>query len=342
MRIREAAPEEFAAWDAFVDRHPHGTVFHLTAWRRALERVFPYAPHCLVAESGGAIAGVLPLFLVKNFLVGRALISSPFAVYGGILAETGEARQALAEAAAGLARRLEVEHLELRNAFEDQCAGFARLDRYVTFTFPLEPLSADELLARIPKKTRNMVRKARRFPYQVRRTRSLDGFYELLAHNYRRLGTPVFPRVWFEALCENYGGAVDVREVLLDGRLAAASLNFLYKGEMHTFYAASRAEYLPKAPNNYLYFDHLLWAAEHGCRSFDFGRSKKGTGNYEFKKHWGAAPRELPYEVLLVRRREMPNFTPKNPKYELAAKAWSRLPLGLTKRLGPRLIGLFP
>jgi len=342
MKVRELRREESPGWDAFVDRHPRGTVFHLTAWRRALERVFPYEPHCLMAEEGGRVAGVLPLFLVKNWVVGRVLISSPFAVYGGILADSDEARRRLAEAVSELARRLEVDHLELRNAYEQQCAGFARLDRYVTFTLPLQPVTEDELLARIPKKTRNMVRKAKRFPYEVRRTRSLDGFYELLALNYRRLGTPVFPRAWFEALCENYGEQVDVREVILEGRVVAASLNFLYRGEMHTYYAASRAEYFAKAPNNYLYFDHLLWAAANGCRSFDFGRSKKQTGNYEFKKHWGAQLRELPYEVLLVKRREMPDFTPKNPKFELAAALWRRLPLGLTKRLGPRLIGLFP
>ncbi len=342
MRVRELGSGESGAWDAFVEGHPRSTVFHLTAWRRAIERVFPYEPHYLVAEEAGAVAGVLPLFLVENWVLGRVLISSPFAVYGGILAESEAARATLAEAAAGLARRLEVEHLELRNAYEDQCAGFARLDRYVTFSFPLEPLSAGELLARIPKKTRNMVRKAQRFAYQVRRTRELNAFYELLARNYRRLGTPVFPRAWFEALCENYGERVDVREVILEGRVVAASLNFLYRGEMHTYYAASRAEYFAKAPNNYLYFDHLLWAAENGFRAFDFGRSKKQTGNYEFKKHWGAAPRELPYEVLLVRRGEMPDFTPKNPRYELAAKVWRRLPLGLTRRLGPRLIGWFP
>ncbi len=342
MRIRELRPVESGDWDAFVEGHPRGTVFHLTAWRRALESVFSYRPFYLVAEEGGALTGVLPLFLVENWVLGRTLISSPFAVYGGILAESEAVRAALAEAAAGLARRLDVEHLELRNAYEDQCAGFARLDRYVTFSFPLEPMSAAELLARIPKKTRNMVRKAQRFPYQVRRTRSIEGFYELLALNYRRLGTPVFPRAWFEALCEHYGERLEIREVMLEGRVVAASLNLLYRGEMHTYYAASRAEYFAKAPNNYLYFDHLLWAAGHGCRRFDFGRSKKETGNYEFKKHWGAAPRELPYEVLLVRRRELPDFTPKNPKFELAAALWRRLPLGLTKRLGPRLIGWFP
>jgi hypothetical protein len=52
--------------------------------------------------------------------------------------------------------------------------------------------------------------------------------------------------------------------------------------------------------------------------------------------------RELPYEVLLVNRQDMPNITPKNPKFKGALAVWARLPLPITKIAGPRLIGLFP
>ena len=53
------------------------------------------SPKYLVVVQGSRIRGVLPLFLVKNLLLGKVLISSPFAVYGGILADSDEAREAL-------------------------------------------------------------------------------------------------------------------------------------------------------------------------------------------------------------------------------------------------------
>jgi hypothetical protein len=63
---------------------------------------------------------------------------------------------------------------------------------------------------------------------------------------------------------------------------------------------------------------------------------------FEFKRHWNTTQRELPYEMILVRRKDLPNFSPANPKFELAIQIWRRLPLFLTRLAGPRLIRLFP
>ena len=137
--VRSFREQDSAAWDAFVEAHEHGTVFHLTAWLRAMRATFGYQPRYLLAERGGRVSGVLPLFLISNVVQGRILLSSPFAVYGGILAEDGESKQALAEAAARLGRQLGVGHVELRNGYEAQRAGWAPVDRYVTFTQKVAP-----------------------------------------------------------------------------------------------------------------------------------------------------------------------------------------------------------
>jgi hypothetical protein len=152
----------------------------------------------------------------------------------------------------------------------------------------------------------------------------------------------VFPAAFFERILQYFGPLADLREIVCNGRVAAAALNFTFRGSMHTYYAASDQSMLDQAPNHYMYFDFLRSAASAGCTEFDFGRSKKDTGTFEFKRHWGAVCRELPYEVLLVERKDLPNFSPKNPKFDLAIKVWQRLPLSITNFLGPRLIGMFP
>ncbi len=342
LSVRPFAPEDAPAWDAFIESHPHGSVLHLTAWKRAIERTFGYQPRYLMAEEGGRVAGVLPLFLVENFIQGRVLVSTPFAVYGGIVAAHGAAREALAEAVRRMGRDLNVQHVDLRNAWPEQRAGFTPVDRYATVTQPLTPMDGEALLAALPKKTRNLVRKALKSPFQSCIRRDVEGFYPLLARTYHRLGTPVFAKAHFARLLEEFGGKADVREIRLEGKVAAASFNFLFKGEMHTYYAASDQDYLALAPNMFLYYDHLLWAGRNGFHTFDFGRSKYETGNLDFKKQWSAAVRPLPYEMLLVRRRQLPDFTPKNEKFSLAIEAWRRLPLPLTKVIGPPLVKLFP
>lgn len=342
LQVRLIQPQESARWDAFVAAHPQGTSFHLTAWRDTIESTFPYQPRYVAAMDGDDWHGVLPLFLIQNRVMGRVLMSVPFGVYGGVLADSAEAQAAIREHLVEMARKLEVQYVDLRNAYPEQCVGFERISRYVTFSQPTQIGDSEQLLAALPKKTRNMVRKSLKFAYSTRTAGDLTAFYELLADTYRRHGTPVFPRKFFAAMLRNFGRHADLREVLLENRVVAVSLNFLFHGEMHTFYAASDQSLLQAAPNNYMYFDHLLWCARNGYARFDFGRSKLDTGTFEFKRHWLTEMRELPYEILLVKRKDLPNFTPKNPKFELALKVWRKLPLGVTKLVGPRVVGLFP
>ena len=83
-------------------------------------------------------------------------------------------------------------------------------------------------------------------------------------------------------------------------------------------------------------------AARAGYRTFDFGRSREGTGAYHFKRHWGFEPTPLPYQYVLLGDSRMPDLSPSNPKMRLAVNAWKRLPLPLTKVIGPRLTRYLP
>ncbi len=342
LRVCHLQEDGFPSWDEFVTRHAHGTCFHLTAWLRTIASAFPFQPHYMSVYDGSECLAVAPLFLVDNWMMGRVLLSSPFAVYGGVLATSGEAKQLLREAIIHLGSKLEVQYIELRNHDESQCLGFPRLERYLDYTQAIRPMTGEELLQELPKKTRNMVRKSLKSDFSSRPASNLDGFYDLLSRNYRRLGTPIFPRQFFATLLAEFGPGADVREILLGGRLAAVSLNLLFREQMHTYYAASLFALRQFAPNNFLYYDHLLWAGNNGYTLFDFGRSKVDSGNSDFKRHWNTTIRPLPYEVLLVKRKELPNFNPNNPKFDLAIRLWRLLPLGLTRALGPHLVKLFP
>jgi len=339
--VRPWSLDDPPGWDRFVLQHPHGSPFHLTAWKHSMERTFHYEPRYLAAVEGETVRGVLPLFLVRNLLIGKALISSPFAVYGGILAADEEAHRALAAEAAALARSVGAGYLELRNAWPQQCAGFAPVARYVTF---VQRVGGDEaaLLEAIPRKTRYMVRKALRHSFSTRQTRDPAAFEDLYTRNLRRLGTPCFPRRHFTTLLEAFGQDIDIREVLLEGRVVAAVMSFYFRDQVLPYYGAADPRYNEFAPSNYMYFDLMRWAGSHGYTTYDFGRSKKETGAVDFKAHWGMEQRDLPYEVLLVGTKELPNYSPKNPRFQGAIKIWQKMPLPLTRALGPFLIRLVP
>src|SRR4051812_36826821 len=80
-----------ARWDAFVLGCRSATFFHRSGWQRIIENVFAHNTYFLYVERAGNIEGVLPLAHIKSFLFGNALVSLPFAVYGGVAAQSAEA-----------------------------------------------------------------------------------------------------------------------------------------------------------------------------------------------------------------------------------------------------------
>ena len=342
IRIVRFEDVDVSTWDEFVIRHTFGSPFHLLAWKRTIEESFDYQSMYLMALDGECIKGVVPLFLVQNPIIGKVLISSPFAVYGGILAESDEVLKALHAHTMRLGRELGADHVELRNRHIEQCVSGPNVDRYVSFTQRLVP-DEDDLLTSLPKKTRNLVRKAMKPNFDTRSGAcDLRVFTDLYARNMRRLGTPVFSDRYFSNLRRNFGSMVDVREVWLEGKPMAASLSFVFRGDVHIYYAAADTRYNDLGPNTYMYFDHLRRAGANGFDTFDFGRSKRGTGAFDFKRHWNTTMFELPYEFVLLRRQKLPNFTPTNPRLQVAIRVWRHVPLWLTRLIGPRLIRLFP
>ncbi len=341
--VRPPQETDLRAWDEFVLAHEFGTPFHLTAWRRTIESTFGYRPYYLMACEGPRVRGVLPLFLVKNVVLGKALISSPFAVYGGVLADSEAAKAALRREVESLSASLGVKFVELRNASPEQCLGFHPVTRYVTFTQEIGP-DEEKILASIPRKVRYMVRKSCKAGFTVKREcDDIADFEHLYSMSLRRLGTPAFPRRYFRRLLEEFRGNVDIREVNRDGKVVAAVLSFYFRDQVLPYYGASDPNYHADAPNNFMYYDLMRWGGANGYRIFDFGRSKRGVaGSYDFKAHWGMTERGLPYEMLLVKRKKLPDFSPVNPVFKLPIKVWSLLPLGLTRALGPHLLQLFP
>ncbi len=341
--IRLLCPADFARWDEFIFEHPHGSPFHLIAWKRTIEEAFGYKPLYLVAWGGNSIDGVLPLFLVRNFVTGSALISTPFAVYGGALFRTEAAQAALRAQVTAMGRELGAGYVEIRNAHEAQCLGFSRISRYVTFACNLSP-HPEEMLKAIPRKTRAVIRKSLTQEFSTLIAGEDFRTFELLfARSLRRLGTPCFPSGFFRSLLRNFGQMADIRETHLGGSPVAAVLSLYFRDQVLPYYGASEPDYNVQAPSSFMYYDLMRSAARQGLKVYDFGRSKKNSGgSHDFKAHWGMDVRELPYEILLVRRKKLPHLSPANPKFRFAIRAWQKMPLSLTRIIGPLLIRLFP
>jgi FemAB-related protein (PEP-CTERM system-associated) len=332
---------ETVEWDAFVRASAHGSPFHLSAWKQAVEETYGHRPHYLKASRGGTIDGVLPLFEVRGLMGRRALVSVPYAVYGGICASSPEARSALLDAATTLARKRGAAYVELRHR-SDQGLALPTKELYVTFSRPISPDEEENALA-IPRKQRRMTRQGVKHGLRAEMGRNhLDAFYEIYAHSVRNLGSPVFPRRLFRALLDTFDKECQILTVWRGDRMVAGVLTLFYEDQVLPYYGGALREALPYAVNDFMYWELVCHAARAGYRVFDFGRSRVGTGAYDFKRHWGFEPVPLPYQYVLLDDGSLPNVSPSNPRFRLAVEAWKRLPLPVAKVLGPPLTRYLP
>jgi FemAB-related protein (PEP-CTERM system-associated) len=340
--VRSFDPAMAEDWDRFVTNQTMGSFFMLSGWKRVIENTFGYQSCYFYAERDNEITAVAPLFLVSNWVVGRCLVSVPFGVYGGICAEDAESEQALLEHLKRYAAEAEVDHLELRSRSGPLFQDFHANSLYATFTTALSK-DPEANLKRLPKDTRYMIRKAQKAGLQARHGwGQLEDFYPLFANNLRNHGTPAFPRDLLDHLANEFDGRLDLMMVYSDSKPVAGVVSFIFRDTILPYYAGASPEAQRLAANNFMYWEVMKSAAESGIRTFDFGRSKKGTGSFVFKTQWNMSLEPLNYQVHLVRRKTVPNFSPLNPKFQLATRIWRSLPLGVTTTLGPHIVKWFP
>ena len=325
------------AWDEFVRTADKATFFHLSGWRRVLEQGLGHRTFYLCVERDGCIVGVLPLTQVKSILFGNTLISNAFCVEGGIVAADDEAAEALRSKCESLARELNVDCVEFRSASSPHPGWVRKEGLYVVFRKPIQP-DLDANLKAIPRKQRAMVRKGMSFGLTSELDDNVDRLHHVYAQSVHHLGTPVFPKRYFRLLQTIFGSACDVVTVIHENQAVASVLNFYFRDQVLPYYGGGTSAARQLAANDFMYWEVMRRACERGYRLFDFGRSKVDTGAYAFKKNWDFEPVPLVYEFLPVARAGIPDVNPLNPKYQAMIAAWRKMPLGLTKVLGPMIV----
>ncbi|MBS7812047.1 FemAB family XrtA/PEP-CTERM system-associated protein [Roseococcus pinisoli] len=326
------------AWESFVRATPEATFFHRPAWRRVIEQAFGHATHYAFAEQDGAITGILPLARMRTRLFGDALISTPFCVYGGPVATTPEAAQALEDHARALMRETGVPLLEFRRRDQADVGWPERPPLHYTFRRAITGEAEADMKA-IPRKQRAMVRKGIQNGLTSVSNSDTDVLHQVYAEMVHALGTPVFPRRYFRLLAEAFPEAHDVTTVLHEGRPVASVLNFHFRDEVLPYYGGGGRAARGLAANDFLYWEVMRRAgAERGARLFDFGRSKSGTGAFDFKRNWGFTPEPLHYCYQLREGAKLTENNPSNPKYKMMIAAWRRLPIRLANALGPFIV----
>jgi FemAB-related protein (PEP-CTERM system-associated) len=335
--VRPFEERDRAAWATFAADCSHATLFHRIEWKEVMERVFSHRTHYLLAERSGSVVGILPLAEVKSRLFGHSLVSLPFCVYGGAASDNIDVIHSLHAAARVRAEKLGVEHLELRNR-EPTETTWPRQDLYATFRKPLHA-DSDANFRDLPSKRRNMVRKSAKAGLRVEIDKDVSRFYPLYTDNVHRHGTPPVSKRYFETVAAMLPEHHQVLTVVNSaGRPVSSAFLLYFRDEVSPYYVGDCPEARQVSANDFMYWEIIQHASVRGCRIFDWSRSKRGTGSFEFKKLWGFEPTPLHYEYALLKRDTVPQNNPLNPKYRALIAVWQRLPRRVVNQIGPHIV----
>jgi FemAB-related protein (PEP-CTERM system-associated) len=339
LEVAVAGESDRLDWDRYVTAHPDAVGYHEWAWRGVFERTFGHRSVYLIAREHGRVAGVLPIVEMRSRLFGHHMTSLPFVNYGGALAANDAAARALLDAAVSAAREGGAGHIELRH-FGRRFPALPVKQHKVTMRLPL----AAGMWDRFDRKVRNQVRKAEKSELTAIQggLDLLDDFYTVFARNMRDLGTPVYSRRLFEEILRAFPDRARLTIVRLRDIPVAAGLSYRTRGVTEVPWASSIREYNNLCPNHLLYWRIIEAAQADGCDTMDFGRSTPDEGTFKFKEQWGASPVPLYWEYWLRDGVQLPDQSPKNPKFRMAVAAWRRLPLPVANFLGPRIVRSIP
>ena len=342
MRI-EASPIAPGAWDVYVARHELATAYHRAEPVSIGARAFRLRTTYVTAYDGESIVGVLPLVEQSSRLFGRYLVSLPFVTYGGILADNAEVASALAARAAVEAQARNADHVELRHTVALPDVRLAeRLDK-VSMMLRL-PDSEQVLSKQLGAKLRSQIKRGEREKLELvwGGAELIPDFYRVFAPAMHALGTPVYPRRFFEVVYDTLRNVSEILVVRKHGTPHAVAFLVNHGKTMEVPWAVASPEAKHGSINMKMYWELLIRSIQSGAQAFDFGRSTVDSGTYRFKAQWGALPHQLHWHYWLPAGAPMPTLNHSNPKYARAAETWRRMPLWLANLMGPLIIRRLP
>jgi FemAB-related protein (PEP-CTERM system-associated) len=296
----------------------------------------------LVVGSEREIRGVLPLLVQSNPVHGLFLTSLPFVNYGGLLAADDSSISNLVRVAGDAVRRLGARYAELRQ-LPGRVLDLPSSTHKVrpVLDLPREPAT---LWDHLPSKLRSQIRRPGKEGIEAHLggLELLDEFYRVLAIRWKQLGSPIYNRAFFGRILATFPAEHAIVTVRKGATVVGAGWLHFHDGICEIPWAGTLLEWNRFSPNMLLYWRGIEAAISQGCREFDFGRSTAGAPTHQFKLQWGPRCEPLPWFYVLGDAQQTPAPAGDGRAATAFRRAWSRLPLSWTIRLGHALARRLP
>ncbi len=339
--ITELTENDHIAWEEYIQQHPNSSIYHSLSIKNTIENTFNHCAHYFIAKDEHRnIIGVLPTFRIKSKIFGDLSCSLPFFNYGGVLSNNTKISECIISFAWNKLSVLGVTSLELRHTQNN--LKLPVIKNKISMILNL-PNHSDELWASFSSKLRSQIKKSQSNQLIIKFgcEELISDFYTIFCVNMRDLGTPVYSKQLFINMLAQHASS-KIAVVYHNKRPISAGFVIGWKNTLEIPWASTIKKANTLNSNMFLYWNILKYAVDNKYECFDFGRSSKGATTYKFKKQWGAQAYQLYWHYYYPTDHKLPRINTENTKFKMAISIWKKLPLWLTKLIGPHIVKFIP
>jgi len=341
--------EKMEDYDPFWDQVRSGdlySIYHTKIWKNLIEETFKHTGMYIMASNNGNLIDVIPLFLIKNCLMGKKLVSTPYeACNGGFLSTQVEVRKALIERILKYAQKSKVRHIEIRSGFPiNELKGFGFIEKRPFIISEVPLIDIDKNWQTLSRNHRRNVRISRKKGVSVApatRWSEMKVFYRILFEHNRNLGIPFFGenffrQIWEKLIQKDHASLLlaKLKEEVIGGHLL-----FLSGKTLISKYSAVKKdkEFLKHYASYALFWEGIRLGIINNFTNFNLGITGEfNTGLLDFKSRFGANNRAVHFYYYPISGK-IPDYAKYYGEYSFLKKVWSVAPTILTSAIGQKI-----
>lgn len=340
VRILDDQPKNRDIWTDYVQRHSEATIDHCWEWRWILESSFGFKPYFIGAFDSDRLTGILPLFHVPCGLGRSALVSIPFGNYGGICADSPDMGSMILEEAKHLMKHFKCLYVALHHRTPVNSDELQSVDDRARFSMPIED-SPETIFARLNRSARRQMRFGSEAEVTINSSRDTGPLYKIHLRKFRRLGTPCFPRAYFDLTLKHFGNHAFIHYAHYRNEVIAFHFVLLFRQSLVITTGGDLEQYRFLHPDYILSWRAIEIAATSGLSEVDMCRSLRNSGPARHKLVLGMREYPLVYQYLVSDKHRLALRSPSDSKFRMASRLWRKIPLGFTQVLGPKIVRYF-
>jgi hypothetical protein len=329
-------------WEQYVEKNLLTIAWHSYDWSTLVKKHYNVKFLPIVALDQDQIRGILPLYRVKTKFGKESLISVPYAVAGGIVADNKEAESILLKKAIELYETYKCDNITLKQ-YKSNIQGDLKVDdsfynRELNLTVSLKDLWRG--LADINKeKIESASSQALSVDYP---SNDIKSFYRLLLRYHHQMGIPCVSRKWIEDHLIND----KVYSIALlkssEHMLAGTMVKKFKKAVSFPFTCIFEDSRQSNMYAYYLYWKLIEKFATDDIEIYHSARIPKSENTNEYRLGWGGTKYNYYYRYYPAGVTRTESSTKRGKKRELFSAIWKRLPMGITRFIGPLVVKNFP